>query len=181
MIACNDSVKYLPNSTDEGKHEVTVTEIKKDLDAFTMTVVNEWHAPLDRVWELWADPRKLERWWGPPMYPATVGEHELRAGGRVSYFMTSPEGEQHHGWWKVVAVEVAKRLELVDGFADADGTPDEQMPVTETIVTFAETSPGVTLMAIESRFPSKEAMEQLIAMGMEEGLAAAMGQIDALL
>lgn len=57
--------------------------------------------------QLWADPRKLERWWGPPTYPATVVEHDLRAGGKVAYLMTSPEGEQHHGWWKVLEVDEA--------------------------------------------------------------------------
>ena len=36
-------------------------------------------------------------------------------------------------------------------------------------------------MSIESTFPSTEAMEQLLAMGMEEGLTQAVGQIDAIL
>ena len=36
-------------------------------------------------------------------------------------------------------------------------------------------------MSIESRFPSTEAMEQMVAMGMEEGLTEAVGQIDAIL
>ena len=40
---------------------------------------------------------------------------------------------------------------------------------------------GRTRMSIESRFPSTEAMEQVLAMGMEEGLTEAVGQIDAIL
>ena len=36
-------------------------------------------------------------------------------------------------------------------------------------------------MSIESEFPTVEAMEQLAAMGMEDGLRQAVGQIDALL
>jgi hypothetical protein len=36
-------------------------------------------------------------------------------------------------------------------------------------------------MTIATRFPSLEAMEQVLAMGMEEGLREAMGQIDAIL
>jgi hypothetical protein len=36
-------------------------------------------------------------------------------------------------------------------------------------------------MSIESHFPSVEAMEQVLAMGMEEGLKQAVGQIDAIL
>jgi uncharacterized protein YndB with AHSA1/START domain len=160
---------------------MTVTEIHKDPIELSMTVASEWNAPIGRVWQLWADPRKLERWWGPPTYPATVVGHDLRPGGKVSYFMTSPEGEQFHGWWNVVAVEELLRIEMEDGFADADGSVNEALPVTLTTVTFAELPTGVTRMLIESRFPSRTAMDQLIEMGMDEGLAAAMSQIDAVL
>jgi len=146
-----------------------------------MTVASEWNAPVARVRQLWADPRKLERWWGPPVFPATVVEHNLRPGGTVTYFMTGPEGERHHGWWNVVAVDAPTRLELEDGFADADGNHNDELPVIRSIVTLVELPGGATRMLIETRFPTREAMEQIIAMGMEEGLAAAMGQIDAIL
>lgn len=36
-------------------------------------------------------------------------------------------------------------------------------------------------MTIETTFPSAEAMERLAAMGMEEGMRLALGQIDDLL
>ena len=40
---------------------------------------------------------------------------------------------------------------------------------------------GRTRMTIESIFPDAAAMEQLLAMGQEEGLTEAVGQIDAIL
>lgn len=160
---------------------MTVTDIRKDTTALTMTIASQWDAPIARVWQLWADPRKLERWWGPPTYPATVVEHDLRPGGKVSYFMTSPEGEQYHGWWKVLTVDEPHRLELEDGFADPEGNPNDDMPTTLSTVVFGELPSGATSMVIETRFPSPEAMAQMIEMGVEEGLAAAMGQIEAIL
>jgi uncharacterized protein YndB with AHSA1/START domain len=160
---------------------MTVTAVRKDPTALTMAIESEWDAPIARVWELWADPRKLERWWGPPTYPATVVEHDLRPGGRVSYFMTSPEGEKHGGWWKIGSVDAPRRIEFEDGFADEAGEPSESMPATRSTVTLSELPTGATRMIIETRFPSREAMEQLIEMGMEEGIQAAMGQIDAIL
>ena len=160
---------------------MTVTDIRKDPSALSLTIASEWDAPIARVWQLWADPRKLERWWGPPTFPATVVEHDLRPGGRVTYYMTSPEGEQHHGWWKVVSVDEPRRLELQDGFADAEGEPDETLPTTRSIVTFAELASGATRMVIETQFPSRDAMEQMVSMGMEEGMTAAIGQIDEIL
>ncbi len=160
---------------------MAVTDIHKDPTALTMTIASEWDAPIARVWQLWADPRKLERWWGPPTYPATVVEHDLRPGGAVNYYMTGPQGDQHHGWWKVLAVEEPHHLRLEDGFADADGKPNDSMPITLSTVTIAELSSDRTRMVIESKFPSSEAMTQLIEMGMDEGMAAAMGQIEAIL
>lgn len=158
-----------------------LTEIKKDTAALTMTVVSDWDAPVERVWSLWADPRRLERWWGPPGYPATVVEHDLRAGGRVTYFMTSPEGERHHGWWRVDEVDAPHRLRVEDGFGDADGNPNPALPTTQFAVSVMRGNGGMTRMIVESRFPSREAMEQLLAMGMEEGIAAATGQIEGVL
>lgn len=160
---------------------MAITDVHKDPAALTMTVTSEWAAPLDRVWQLWADPRKLERWWGPPTFPATVVEHDLRPGGKVTYFMTGPEGQQHHGWWRVIAVDEPRRLDLEDGFADAEGKPDPAMPIMGFTVTFDELATGSTRMLIETRFPSKEAMNTVIEMGMEEGLSQAIGQIDAIL
>lgn len=77
---------------------MTVKSVLRDERALTMTVSAEFDATVERVWQLWADPRKLERWWGPPTHPATVVEHSLVAGGRVTYFMTGPAGERFHGW-----------------------------------------------------------------------------------
>jgi uncharacterized protein YndB with AHSA1/START domain len=159
---------------------MSVTRIDKDPAAATMTVHAEFDHPVERVWQLWADPRQLERWWGPPEYPATVVDHDLSAGGAVSYFMTGPGGDKHHGWWRVTAAEAPTRLEVVDGFADDTGQPNPDLPTTVMIVTLTP-RPGGTEVAIHSQFPSTEAMEQMVAMGMEEGLKAAMGQMDALL
>ena len=160
---------------------MSVTSVAKDLQALTMTITAEYDAPVARVWQLWSDPRQLERWWGPPTYPATVVDHDLTPGGTVNYFMTGPEGDRPHGYWRVRAVQAPHRLEFDDGFADESGAPNDEMPVMTIVVTLDEQSAGGTRMAIETRFPSLEAMEQLTAMGMEEGMSLAMGQIDDLL
>jgi uncharacterized protein YndB with AHSA1/START domain len=159
---------------------MSVTSVRKDTEKLTMTVTAEYDVTADRAWQLWADPRQLERWWGPPTYPATVEKHDLRPGGRVSYYMTGPEGDQARGWWKVLEVEPPRLLVFDDGFADETGAPDTAMPTMVMRVEIADRPGGVT-MTIATRFPSLDAMEKLIGMGMEEGLREAVGQIDAIL
>lgn len=160
---------------------MTVTDVRKDPAALTMTITAEFDAPVERAWRLWADPRQLERWWGPPTHPATVVDHELVPGGTVTYFMTGPEGDRYHGWWRVVAVAEPSSLEFEDGFADDTGAPNLEMPVTATAVSLAPGAGGGTVMTLQTTFPSTEAMEQMIAMQMEEGIRQAIGQIDAIL
>jgi len=160
---------------------LTVTAVHKDPEALTMTLTAEFDALPQRVWQLWADPRQLERWWGPPTYPATFTKHDLAPGSRVEYHMTGPEGDQPHGYWDVLETDPPHRLVYRDGFANDDGTPNDALPLNEGRVTIEEIAGGRTRMSIESIFPSAEAMEQVLAMGMEEGLKQAVGQIDAIL
>ncbi|WP_213816303.1 SRPBCC domain-containing protein [Glaciihabitans sp. dw_435] len=159
---------------------MTVTSVDKNYDDLTLTLIADFSAPIDRVWQLWADPRQLERWWGPPTYPATFEQHDLTPGGTVSYYMTSPEGEKFPGWWRIVAVTPEESLELLDGFSDENGNPKDDMPVTTMRMQLTTTDTG-TRMALHSVFASREQMDQLIQMGMDEGLAQAVGQIDDIL
>lgn len=160
---------------------MTVTAVHKDPQALTMKLTAEFDASPERVWQLWADPRQLERWWGPPTWPATFTKHDLSPGSRVDYHMTGPEGEEAHGYWDVVETDPPRWLVFRDGFSHDDGTPNEALPQNEGRVTIEEVGDGRTRMSIESLFPSTEAMEQVLAMGMEEGLKLAVGQIDAIL
>lgn len=160
---------------------MTLTAVRKDPEALSLTLDAEFIASRERVWELWSDPRQLERWWGPPTYPATVTKHELKPGGRVEYHMTGPDGDQPHAFWEVQEVDPPNSLAVRDGFAHEDGSPNTELPTTELRVTIEEVGEGRTRMTIVSTFPSTEAMEQLLALGMEEGLAEAVGQIDAIL
>jgi uncharacterized protein YndB with AHSA1/START domain len=159
---------------------MTVTSLDTDYDKLTTTLVADFDAPIDEVWQLWADPRKLERWWGPPTYPATFEKHDLSPGGEVTYFMTGPEGDQPRGWWRVTSVEPPTSLQFTDGFANDDGTPNDEMPVIDVEVRLGEGDAG-TRMEIRSIYRSREEMDNLIEMGALEGLQQAVGQMDALL
>ena len=157
-----------------------VVRIDKDLDRHTMTVIADYDAPIERVWQLYSDPCQLERFWGPPTWPATVVDHDLSPGGRVTYFMTGPEGEKSAGYWVVLDVDPPHRFLVEDGFADDGGQPNPDMPTTRIEFRFAERAGGTT-MTVVSTFSSSDAMSQLLGMGMEEGMRLAMGQIDSVL
>ena len=160
---------------------MAVISVVKDADARTLTITARFDAPIARVWEIWSDPRQLERWWGPPQYPATVTEHDLVPGGTVAYAMTGPDGERHRGWWRVRAVDPPHTLEVEDGVAEADGTPSPGKPAAEMRIALSELAGGGTQMVITTACATDEAMEWMLATGTDVGMSAAVGQIDELL
>lgn len=159
---------------------MSVTSVEKDLEAVTLTVIADFTASVEAVWDLWADPRKLEKWWGPPMYPATFVQFDLTPGSTITYFMTSPEGDKHYGFWRVQSVDAPKSIEVLDGFADADGNVPPDAPFGHMRMELSEHEGG-TRMTLVSTNETVEELEELVAMGMVEGMTAAVAQMDALL
>jgi uncharacterized protein YndB with AHSA1/START domain len=160
---------------------MTVTAVHKDTENLTMTLTAEFEASPERVWQLWEDPRQLERWWGPPTYPATFTAHDLTPGGVMEYHMTGPEGDQPKAYWEIISTEPPSSITFSDGFRNDDGSRNQDFPEMQVAVQIDDIGEGRTRMSIESRFATADAMEQLLAMGMEEGLTLAVGQIDAVL
>jgi uncharacterized protein YndB with AHSA1/START domain len=157
-----------------------VLTVEKDLEANSMTVTAEFAAPVERVWALYADPRRLERHWGPPGWPATFVTHDFVQGGGSHYFMAGPGGERAHAVWRIVSVDEPRAFELDDAFADEHGVPDEEMGWTRMAARLEPTDTGTRLVFVTT-FRSAEQLRQMLDMGMEEGLKLAMGQIDGIL
>lgn len=154
-----------------------VTSVEKDPENLTLTVVADFGVPVRRLWDAYADPRQLEKFWGPPEWPAMFTRHDMAAGGRSSYVMTGPDGESSAGYWEFLAVDAPRSFEVRDGFSHPDGSPNTDMPSMRMVYTFEETADGSRLTTT-TYFNTLEELEQLIEMGMDEGLRAAMGQID---
>ena len=154
-----------------------ITSVTSNPETLTLTVIGDYPVPLERLWDAWADPRQLERFWGPETWPATFTRHDMAVGGRSQYYMTGPDGTTAHGWFRFVAIEPGRKIEVDDGFAHPDGRLDESMPVMRMVFTFEQTAGGSRFTGV-THFPSVEAMEQLVAMGIAEGMQSALGQMD---
>jgi len=154
-----------------------VTDVQQNLDNLTLTITAEFAAPVARIWQVYADPRQLEKVWGPPSYPATVVDHDFTPGGRVNYFMTGPEGDKHAGYWQITAIDEPSSFSFDDGFADLDFNPTQALPVSRNVYAFTENNGG-TRATYVGTYASAEALQQVLAMGVVEGATSAINQID---
>nr|WP_314842040.1 SRPBCC domain-containing protein [uncultured Microbacterium sp.] len=157
-----------------------VTDVITDADNLTMTVVADLAAPIERVWNAYADPEQLGRFWGPPGWPATFTHWDHTVGGKADYTMNGPRGETASGTWEFLKIDGPHGFEVIDSFSDEDGTPNPDLPSMRMTFTF-ESQGDSTRMVNTSYFDSVEALEQLVSMGAVEGTKLAMSQLDAVL
>ncbi|WP_223624178.1 SRPBCC family protein [Microbacterium sp. EST19A] len=157
-----------------------VTDVITDTENLTMTVVADFAAPVERVWSAYSDPRQLERFWGPPGWPATFSEWDHTVGGHAVYTMNGPRGERSSGSWEFLAIDAPHRFEVLDSFVDEDGKPLEGFPAQRMSFDFESTADG-TRMVTTSHFASVDAIEQVVSMGQVEGIKLAMSQLDTVL
>jgi uncharacterized protein YndB with AHSA1/START domain len=160
---------------------MSVTSVEKDTSALTMTITADLDATVERAWQLWADPRQFERWWGPGGYATTVVDHDLCTGGRIAFFMSGEEGDRHDSTWEVVTADPPRHLELRDADVDDDGRPNDGNAMTLMVITFAERDGGGAVMAVRTHFDSEAGMELVLAGGVEEGMRMVLDQMDAVL
>ena len=118
---------------------------------------------------------------GAPGCPATVVDHDLRPGGRITFFTVGPEGERHNSTWEVIAADPPRHLELRDGDVDDDGRPNDGNAMTAMIITIDQRDRRGAVMAIRTHFDSQAGMEHVLATGIEEGMRIVCSQIDAVL
>ncbi|WKT90775.1 SRPBCC family protein [Microbacterium maritypicum] len=157
-----------------------VTDVTTDAENLTMTVVADFAAPIERVWSAYSDPRQLERFWGPPGWPATFTAWDHTIGGRAVYSMSGPRGEKSSGAWEFVSIDAPNSFEVIDSFVDESGKPLDGFPAQRMSFVFEPTAEG-TRMVTTSHFDSVDALEQVVEMGQVEGLKMAMAQLDTVL
>lgn len=156
-----------------------VASITSDPQTLTVTVVADLAAPVARVWAAYTDPRQLERFWGPPGWPATFTAFDFTVAGRALYSMTGSHGETADGAWEFVVIEEPHRFEVVDAFVDDDGMPTDGGQSRMSFV-FEQSGEG-TRLTTTAYFLTLESLHLVLEMGMIEGTRMALGQLDAVL
>ena len=150
-----------------------VTNASHDVDTLTLTITAEFAAPIERIWAVYAEPRQLEKIWGPPSHPATFVDHALVVGARSTYFMSGPNGEKYCGYWVLTKVDKPNGFEFDDGFADEDFNANPDLPVSKNVYRFESTSDGTRATYI-SQYATQEALEEVLKMGVVEGATLAI-------
>jgi uncharacterized protein YndB with AHSA1/START domain len=134
-------------------------------------------APRASLWDAFADPEKLAKWWGPHGWETTIKTFEFRPQGTWHYGMKCVDENQgeffgQESWGKAIFSEIEEPEKIVykDAFADADGNTNDTMPVGVTTIEFSEND-GKTRVMSRTKYDKPEELEAVTNMGMEEGFS----------
>ncbi|NLS08495.1 SRPBCC domain-containing protein [Nesterenkonia sp. MY13] len=106
-----------------------ITDVTKDPENLSLTIMADFPVSVRRLWDAYVDPRQLEKFWGPPEYPATFIRHDLYPGGKSFYYMTGPSGNRSYNYWEFLSVEVGQSFEVISGLEDCYARLEREVPV----------------------------------------------------
>lgn len=160
--------------------ETLKLDFRIDSEDNTIVVKKEFAAPVDIVWSAWTRAETLDKWWAPKPWKTKTKSMKFRENGKWFYSMVGPEGEEHYSLAKYKEVVPEQRFEALDFFCDENEVINEELPNSHWKVEF-DPEGSQTVVTIEVKFESAEALESILKMGFQEGFTAALLQLDELL
>jgi uncharacterized protein YndB with AHSA1/START domain len=82
-----------------------------------------FNAPLEKVWQAWAEPENFKLWWGPRDYTCPAASIEFVEGGKFLACMRSSEGKDFWSTGTYRKIDPHSRITYVDSFSDDKGNP----------------------------------------------------------
>jgi len=143
-----------------------------------LILTRDFDAPPELMFEMWSDCKHLKHWWGPKEWPMDECKMDFRVGGEWLYRLRGPNPEDE-SWGKGIYREIDKprMIKYDDYFADKDGNINENMPGMIITVEF-HPHEGKTRLHSSSIFATREGLEQVMQMGVVEGMSSTMDRLD---
>lgn len=147
------------------------------VDQNKLTVTRTFDALVDLVWRTWTEAELLDQWWAPKPWSSVTKSMDFRKGGQRLYAMVGPKGEEHWGLTTYKKIEQPTSFSGEDAFCDYAGNINPDFPVAKFQNHF-KASFDKTLVTIVTEYTSEQQLQQIIEMGMKEGLSMAFENLD---
>jgi uncharacterized protein YndB with AHSA1/START domain len=153
-------------------------EFNVDKATKMVTIVKEFDAPRDLVWDAYTKPELLDQWWAPKPFASRTKIMEFREGGRRFYAMVSPEGQERWAVQEYKSITPKTNFKFFNTFADEN--ENRELPGSDWNLNFIEQN-GKTKVSISIYNESLERLERVVKTGFVEGTEAQFKNLEDLL
>lgn len=149
------------------------TELTTDIENLRFTMTRIFDAPRELVYKVYTDPKLVPQWWGPASHVTIVDKMDVRPGGVWRYVQRDDDGTEYafNGEYR----QIMPNERIVQTFI-FEPMPDH---VIVEDITFEDVG-GKTKLTSVSQSNSREAIEGMIASGMEKGAIETWDRLEAL-
>jgi uncharacterized protein YndB with AHSA1/START domain len=146
-----------------------------------ITLVHEYDAPLEKVWEAWTDAQMLKQWWGPDNVSIPECEVDLKVGGKFYIVMEAGEamGPYKGTLWPMLAeftvVEPNAKLAYT-AQAWTEGMKDDTLIDQTTEIAFSEAD-GKTTVEVKAAILKTGPKAGMAVQGMEMGFTQQLAKL----
>ena len=149
-----------------------------DKETKTVSIVKEFAAGIDLVWDAYTKPELLDQWWAPKPLTSRTKAMDFKVGGRRFYAMVSPDGNE--GWvvQKYTSITPKTNFKIFNAFADKDENPE--LPGSDWDLSFRSQG-ATTRVSISIYNESLERLERMIEWGFKEGTMMQLKNLEELL
>jgi uncharacterized protein YndB with AHSA1/START domain len=133
-----------------------------DKDKQTVSIIKQFDAPRDMVWDAYTKPELLDQWWAPKPMTSRTKVLEFREGGRRFYAMVSPDGQERWAVQQYSSITPKTNFKFFNAFADEN--ENLQLPGSDWDFNFSEEN-GKTTVHLSIYNESLERMERIMADG----------------
>ena len=151
-----------------------------DKEKNTLTIKREFAAKRQMVWDCYTKSELLDRWFAPKPLTTKTKSMDFREGGHWHYAMVEPNGQEYWGRMDYQTIRPIDNYTSLDGFCDETGALNPALPRSKWDVSFSDMS-AHTLVSTVVFYTSPEALQQVIDMGLKDGLASTLERLDELL
>jgi len=155
-------------------------EFLADKDRRILTVIREFAAKRQLVWDCHTRSELLDRWFAPKPLTTKTKHLDFRAGGYWHYAMITPEGQQFWSRLDYLTINPIDGYTALDGFSDEAGGINPDLPRSNLNATFADKS-AHTLVTTIVQYGSSDDLQKAIDMGLKDGLTSTLERLDELL
>ncbi|MFL5764385.1 MAG: SRPBCC family protein [Bacteroidia bacterium] len=154
------------------------------------SIVREFKAPKEIVFDAFAKAEALAQWWGPKGTALTVLKLDFRPQGIFHYSMSAPDGSSMYGLFVYHSIRRSDLIEFVNSFSDEKGNitrapffDNWPLEIYNKIVLTEKN--GITTMNLTGHpinaKPDEEERYYSLLENMQQGFGGTFDQLDAYL